>query len=185
MDAHLFSLKGKRVLVTGGSRGIGRTIAEGFALSGADKIAICARKEESLAEAKDAITKKGADVLTIPAHLGKVEEIDRMFETVTKEFGGLDILVNNMGMNIFTPSVVDADEALWDKIMDLNLKSVFLVSQRAAKVMRDASSGRSSISARWPPARRRPAWASTASRRRAWRCSPESWRRSFLLSIFR
>ena len=142
MDANLFALQGKKVLVTGGSRGIGRTIAEGFALAGADGIAICARKEDSLAEAADAVTKKGAHVLTIPAHLGKVEDIDSMFETVTKEFGGLDILVNNMGMNIFTPSVVDADEALWDKIMDLNLKSVFLVSQRAARVMRDSSGGK-------------------------------------------
>jgi len=142
MDANLFSLKGKRVLVTGGSRGIGRTIAEGFALAGADRIAICARKEESLTEAAEAIEKKGAKVLTVPAHLGKVEDIDKMFETVAQEFGGLDVLVNNMGMNIFTPSVVDADEALWDKIMDLNLKSVFLVSQRAAKIMRDTSSGK-------------------------------------------
>lgn len=142
MDESLFSLQGKRVLITGGSRGIGRTIAEGFALAGAENIAICARKEESLTEAADAIKKKGANVLTIPAHLGKVEDIDRIFETVTKEFGGLDILVNNMGMNIFTPSVVDADEALWDKIMDLNLKSVFLVSQRAAKIMKDSSRGK-------------------------------------------
>jgi len=142
MDANMFSLKGKKVLITGGSRGIGRTIAEGFASSGAEKIAICARKEESLAEARDAIQEKGADVLTVPAHLGKVEDIDRMFETVTNEFGGLDILVNNMGMNIFTPSVVDAEETLWDKIMDLNLKSVFLVSQRAAKIMRGSSGGK-------------------------------------------
>ena len=142
MDANLFSLKGKKVLITGASRGIGRTIAEGFALAGAESIAICARKEESLAEAADAVTKKGANTLAVTAHLGKVEDIDRMFETVTKEFDGLDILVNNMGMNIFTPSVVDADEALWDKIMDLNLKSVFLVSQRAAKIMRDSSRGK-------------------------------------------
>jgi len=142
MDANLFSLEGKKVLVTGGSRGIGRAVAEGFAQAGAAEIAICARKEESLAEAADAVGKKGTKVLTIPAHLGKVEDIDRMFETITNEFGGLDILVNNMGMNIFTPSVVDADEALWDKIMDLNLKSVFLVSQRAAKLMKDSGGGK-------------------------------------------
>ncbi|MBN1881838.1 MAG: glucose 1-dehydrogenase [Deltaproteobacteria bacterium] len=142
MDANLFSLDGKKILITGGSRGIGRAIAEGFALAGADEIAICARKEESLAEAASAVEKKGARVLSISAHLGKLEDIDGMFETIQMEFNGLDVLVNNMGMNIFTPSVVDADEALWDKIMDLNLKSVFLVSQRAAKIMKNSSRGK-------------------------------------------
>jgi len=141
-DKNRFSLVGKNVLITGGSRGIGLALALGFAEAGAGRIAICGRKDADLEEAKKKIEAKGASVLAIPAHLGKVEDIDKLFSQIGAEFKTLDILVNNVGMNIFTPQVVDADEGLWDKIMDVNLKAVFLVSQRAAKMMRDAKKGK-------------------------------------------
>ena len=83
----------------------------------------------------------GAKVIAVPAHLGKVEDIDSLFEKVKSDVGKLDVLVNNVGMNIFTPAVTDADESLWDKIIDTNLKSVFLVSQRGARMMREAMTG--------------------------------------------
>jgi 2-deoxy-D-gluconate 3-dehydrogenase len=76
-------------------------------------------------------------VLAVPAHLGKVEDVERLFEAVQKEFGALDVLVNNMGMNIFTPATVEADVALWDKIMEGNLRATFLVSRRAFLLMKD------------------------------------------------
>lgn len=142
MESGMFSLEGKNVLVTGGSRGVGFSIAMGFAEVGAKNIAICGRKEPDLKEAKEKIEGKGAKVIAIPAHLGKVEDIDNLFKQVSDKLGTIDILVNNVGMNIFTPQVVDADIGVWDKIMDINLKSVFLVSQRAAKMMRDKSRGK-------------------------------------------
>jgi 2-deoxy-D-gluconate 3-dehydrogenase len=141
MGKELFSLKGKNVLVTGGSRGIGLSLALGFAEAGAENIAICGRKEDALMEAKGKIEEKGVKVTAVPAHLGKVEDIDGLFEKIKGEMGTLDVLVNNVGMNIFTPTVTDADESLWDKIIDTNLKSVFLVSQRGARMMRDAGKG--------------------------------------------
>lgn len=142
MSNDIFSLKGKNVLVTGGSRGIGLSLAVGFAEAGAEKIAICGRKEDALLEAKGKIEEKGAKVIAVPTHLGKVEDIDKFFEKVKGGMGKLDVLVNNVGMNIFTPAVTDADESLWDKIIDTNLKSVFLVSQRGARMMREAGGGK-------------------------------------------
>lgn len=142
MNKGQFSLEGKKVLVTGGSRGIGLSIAMRLAEAGASDIAICARKEPGLMEAKEKIEGAGAKVLAVPAHLAKVEEIDNLFSEISQKFKNLDILVNNMGMNIFTPSLVDADLSLWDKIMDSNLKSLFLVSQRAARMMKDAGGGK-------------------------------------------
>ena len=143
-----FSLKGKNVLVTGGSRGIGLAIAMGFAEAGAKNVAICSRKEPPLLEAKEKIENiikakaNGGKVITIPAHLGKVEDIDNLFQKVKSEMGTVDVLVNNVGMNIFTPTVTDAEESLWDKIIDTNLKSVFLVSQRGAQIMKESGGGK-------------------------------------------
>ncbi len=142
MGKGIFSLDGKNALITGGSRGVGFSIAMGFAEAGVKNIAICARKEPDLIEAKEKIEAKGAKVIAIPAHLGKVEDIDNLFKEVADKLGTLDILVNNVGMNIFTPQVVDADVGVWDKIMDVNLKSVFLVSQRGAKMMREKARGK-------------------------------------------
>ncbi len=122
---------GKRVLVTGGSKGIGLGIARHFVEAGA-KVAICGRKEANLEKAREQLV----DGTTVAAHLGKPEEVERLFSTIGKAFGGLDILVNNMGMNIFTPSTVEADVGLWDKIMEGNLKSAFLCCRQAFPLMK-------------------------------------------------
>jgi NAD(P)-dependent dehydrogenase (short-subunit alcohol dehydrogenase family) len=122
---------GKRVLVTGGSKGIGLGIARYFAEAGA-RLAICGRKEANLVKAREQL----GEVVTVAAHLGKAEDVEQLFHTVHDTFGGLDILVNNMGMNIFTPSTVDADIGLWDKIMEGNLKSAFLCCRQAFPLMK-------------------------------------------------
>ncbi len=138
MDKNLFSLNGKRVLVTGASRGIGLSIAEAFAEAGAAHIVICGRKQEGLAAAKDAIEKKGVKVSAVTANVGNAADVDALFDAIAADVKGLDIVVNNVGMNIFTPSVVDADISLWDKIMDVNLKAVFLTTRRAVPLMKEA-----------------------------------------------
>jgi len=122
---------GKRVLVTGGSKGIGLGIARYFAEAGA-KVAICGRKEANLVKAREQL----GEVVTLAAHLGKAEEVEQLFSTVQTTFGSLDILVNNMGMNIFTPFTVEADIGLWDKIMEGNLKSAFLCCRQAFPLMK-------------------------------------------------
>ncbi len=141
MDKDLFSLAGKRVLVTGASRGIGLEIAVGFAEAGAAHIVICGRKQEALSAARETIEKKGAKVSAVAANVGNVADVDGLFDKIVADVGGLDIVVNNVGMNIFTPSVVDADISLWDKVMDVNLKAVFLTSRRAAPLLKEAGGG--------------------------------------------
>jgi 2-deoxy-D-gluconate 3-dehydrogenase len=122
---------GKRVLVTGGSKGIGLGIARYFAEAGA-RVAICGRKEANLVKAREQL----GEVVTVAAHLGKAEDVEQLFRTVGDTFGSLDILVNNVGMNIFTPSTVEADIGLWDKIMEGNLKSAFLCCRQAFPLMK-------------------------------------------------
>jgi NAD(P)-dependent dehydrogenase (short-subunit alcohol dehydrogenase family) len=141
MDKDLFSLAGKRVLVTGASRGIGLEIAAGFAEAGAAYIVICGRKQEALSTAREMIEKKGAKVSAVTANVGNAADVDGLFDKIGADVGGLDIVVNNVGMNIFTPSVVDADISLWDKVMDVNLKAVFLTSRRAVPLMKTAGGG--------------------------------------------
>ncbi len=124
-------LVGKRVLVTGGSKGIGLGIARYFSEAGA-RVAICGRKEANLVKAREQL----GEVVTVAAHLGKAEEVEQLFKTVANTFGSLDILINNMGMNIFTPSTVEADIGLWDKIIEGNLKSAFLCCRQAFPLMK-------------------------------------------------
>ncbi len=81
-------------------------------------------------------------LITIQAHIGKPEEVETLFDTIEQEAGRLDILINNVGMNLITPGVADLDPGLWQKIIDTNLSGTFLVSRRAAAMMRAKNSGK-------------------------------------------
>ncbi len=140
-DISKFSLKGKVALVTGGSRGIGQAIAFGFAKAGA-KVVITSRKAQDLEATASEMTAIGCEVLVLPAHLGKIEEIRRVVDTVVEKFGRIDILVNNAGASPAMGSVLESDERLWDTIMNLNLKAVYFMSQTAAKVMKKQGGGK-------------------------------------------
>ena len=141
MDKDIFSVKGKRALVTGGSRGIGFSVAKGLAAAGAANIVICGRKQEALSAAAHAIGKEGAAVTAVTANVGNPADVDILFDRIAADIGGLDIVVNNVGMNIFSPSAAEAEISLWDKIMDVNLKAVFLTSRRAVPMMKGAGGG--------------------------------------------
>ena len=95
-DLSKFSLKDKVAIVTGGSRGIGQAIAYGFAKAGA-KVVITSRKAQDLEATAAEIKAFGAEVLVLPAHLGKMEEIKKVVDTVMAKYGRIDILVNNAG----------------------------------------------------------------------------------------
>jgi len=144
-------LSGKVALVTGGSRGLGKNIALAMAEKGV-KVAICSRKEESLGEAVEEFTNRGLDVMAKVANVGKSDAVKALFQDLDERFGRLDILINNVGTNILTPSVVEADEGLWDKILETSLKSAFLVSSQAVMFMKRVGGGKivniSSIAAR-------------------------------------
>ncbi|MCF8063216.1 MAG: SDR family oxidoreductase [Deltaproteobacteria bacterium] len=151
MGTDRIDFTGKTALVTGGSRGLGLAMAGAFAEKGAH-VAICGRKQENLDRAVQELKAKGLQVLAHPAHMGKADQVDALFTAVEETFGRLDILVNNVGMNLPTPSVAEVEEGLWDKILEGNLKSAFLASGRAVPMMKARGGGRivniSSIAAR-------------------------------------
>ncbi|UCF94219.1 MAG: SDR family oxidoreductase [Desulfobacterales bacterium] len=144
-----YNLDGKIFVVTGASRGIGFEIAEQLLQQNA-RVVICARKVEGL-EAASARLTGGKNLLAVPTHIAHVEEVDRLFAETLNTFGGLDGLVNNVGMNLMT-SVVDADPGVWSKIIDSNLTGTFLCARKAGQIMRDKKKGKivsiSSIAAR-------------------------------------
>jgi NAD(P)-dependent dehydrogenase (short-subunit alcohol dehydrogenase family) len=136
-----FSLSGKRAIVTGASRGIGRAIALGFAEAGAD-VALVSRKLEGLrAVAKEIEERTTQRALPIACHVGRAEDVNRMVDEVLREWGAIDILVNNAGTNPVMGPLADMDPAAWDKIMDINLKGPYLASARVIRAMIERGEG--------------------------------------------
>jgi NAD(P)-dependent dehydrogenase (short-subunit alcohol dehydrogenase family) len=136
-----FTLKNKVALVTGGSRGIGQGIAFGFAKAGA-KVVVTSRKVQDLESTAAEIRAFGGEALVLPAHLGKMEEIQKVVGGVMERYGRLDILVNNAGASPAMGSVLESDERLWDTIMNLNLKGTYFLSQAAANIMKNQGGGK-------------------------------------------
>jgi NAD(P)-dependent dehydrogenase (short-subunit alcohol dehydrogenase family) len=125
------ALEGKVAVVTGASRGIGRAIAEAFVREGAS-IVICGRKQETL----DPVAKDiGGRVLPLACHVGRADQIQRLVETANREFGKIDILVNNAATNIAQEPVLQIDEGKFDKMVEINLKSAFRLIQAIAPGM--------------------------------------------------
>jgi len=100
-------------------------------------------------------------VLAQTANMGKSDQAASLFQAIEGKFGKLDILVNNVGTNLLTPSVAEADEGLWDKLLETNLKSAFLASSMAYKLMKKAGAGRSSTSRPLRPGKPQEAWGFT------------------------
>lgn len=135
-----FSLEGKVAIVTGGSRGIGRSIAIALAENGAD-VAIAARKPDALAEAAAAVEATGRRALVVPTNVRRSDELVNLVETTKRELGRLDILVNNAGTNPTFGPVHEIDERAWDMIMSTNVKSVHVLSNAAREVMVEQGEG--------------------------------------------
>jgi len=125
------TLKGKVALVTGGSRGLGLQMSEALGEMGA-KVAITARKQGELDEAKAHLEKLGIETLTIAGDLSKFETIPGMVDQVLKRFGTIDILVNNAGTT-WGASAADHPAEAWHKVMNLNVNALFFLSQEVGK----------------------------------------------------
>jgi len=136
-----FSLEGKVALVTGGSRGIGRATALGFAEVGAD-VVVASRKLPELEKVVDEIRGLGRKSLAVASHVGRMEQIRNLVDEVVAEFGRIDILVNNAGTSPVMSPALDLEERAWDSIMNLNLKGLFFLSQAVAKVMKEQGGGK-------------------------------------------
>lgn len=139
-----FGLAGRVAVVTGGSRGIGEAVARAYVRAGA-KVVITGRRLENLEKTAQDISKDGGEVVPIACHMGDLEQIRQLASQVADRFGAIDILVNNAATNPYFGLMIDADERAWEKIMDVNLKGVFFMSQEAAKVMIRGGKGGSII----------------------------------------
>ena len=151
------------MLVTGGSRGLGRAMALGFAEAGAD-IVVAGRRIESCEEVATAIQKLGRRALGHACQIGRWHECDVLADAAYACFGKVDVLINNAGKSPLYDRPVDIDEKLYDSVVDLNLKGPFRLTAVIGQRMMDAAGARSSTfpaSARSergrtsPPTRRR------------------------------
>ena len=140
MDVSYLSLEGKVALITGGSRGIGRSIALQFADAGAD-VVVSSRKLPDLEKVADEIRKMGRRSLAVSAHNAKMEDLKNLMSRVKEEFGRLDILVNNAVANPVMADVLHMEEAPFDLIMSANIKGYYFLSQAAAKMMVEQGTG--------------------------------------------
>ena len=137
----LFDLTGKTALVTGGSRGLGLQIAEAMGEAGA-RVLLTSRKGADLEEAAQQLLAKGIDTQWVVADMGEPEQIQRLTEAAMQKLGQIDILVNNAGATWGAPTE-DYPLDAWDKVMNLNVRSIFLASQAVARAsMIPRNSGR-------------------------------------------
>ncbi len=136
-----FRLDGRVALVTGGGRGIGRSLAMGLAEAGAD-LALTARSEDELLDAVDEIVAAtGRRVVQFPADLSDLDQIEPLVEAVTAEFGHIDILVNNAGTINRAPALEYTPE-MWDEVMRINIRGAFFVAQSVGRRMVDRGGGK-------------------------------------------
>mgnify|MGYP006340764263 CR=1 FL=1 len=127
----LFDLTGKTALVTGGSRGLGLQMAHALGEAGA-RVLLSSRKAEDLEQAAAELQAAGIDARWIAADCGREEDIRRLADETLQRMGGVDILVNNAGASWGAPAE-DHPVAAWDKVMNLNIRGYFILSQHLAK----------------------------------------------------
>ncbi|HET7579506.1 MAG TPA: glucose 1-dehydrogenase [Bacillales bacterium] len=135
-----FQLDGKVAVVTGAGRGIGRALAIGMAEAGAD-VAVFSRTKKELDQTAAEIEKTGRAAYPVIADLTNREDVENAVAAVMEQAGGIDILVNNAGMNIRTPALEVTDEE-WHQIVETNMHSAFMMSQAAAREMKNDGGGK-------------------------------------------
>ncbi|MFN8616300.1 MAG: glucose 1-dehydrogenase [Dehalococcoidia bacterium] len=136
-----FDMTGKVALVTGGSRGLGRSMVLAFAEAGADVI-IASRKLDSCEEtAREVRERTGRRALPVACHVGEWDQVEQLAETAYREFGKVDVLVNNAGMSPIYDHVKNVTEALYDKVLDVNLKGPFRLTAVVGTRMTEGDGG--------------------------------------------
>ncbi|MFP7296549.1 SDR family oxidoreductase [Neobacillus niacini] len=136
----LFNLRGKVAIVTGGGRGLGQQIAEGFAEAGAS-VVVCSRSFEACQEVSEELKKKGVDSLALKCDVTNPEDVKKVVETTMDRFGRIDILVNNSGAS-WGALAEDMPLEAWKKVMDVNVTGTFIMSQAVGRVMLEQKSGK-------------------------------------------
>ncbi len=137
----LLDLGGKVALVTGGSRGIGRAVAEGLAVAGADVVIASRKLQNCEAAARQIAEATGRRAVAIACHVGRWDDCDRLFEAVYDRFGRCDILVNNAGMSPAYDGLSSVSEELYDKVQATNARGPFRLSVLIGERMANGDGG--------------------------------------------
>lgn len=130
----VIDLKGKTAIVTGASRGIGRTLAEDLARSGAKVIVNYSSSPAPAEEVVESIRRQGGEALAIQADVGRIADIERLFQQSIEAFGRVDILVNNAGLMVTKP-LANVTEEDFDKLFTVNVKGTYFTCQQAMRYM--------------------------------------------------
>ncbi len=136
----MFEFTDKVVLITGGSRGLGKAMAEGFAKAGA-KVVIASRKKENCQKLAAAIQEQGGDALGIGANTGVISDLDKLIDTVMDYYGRVDILINNAGVNIAFGLLTDLSPEQFDKMYQVNQRGPWYLASRLAPRMAESGGG--------------------------------------------
>jgi NAD(P)-dependent dehydrogenase (short-subunit alcohol dehydrogenase family) len=139
--ADLFDLTGRVALVTGGSRGLGAEMVRAFAAAGADVIIVSRKLENCQRLAEEVSAATGRRALPYACHVGHWAELDDLVNAAYAKFGRVDVLVNNAGMSPLYDQPADITEALYDKVLDVNLKGPFRLAALVGARMVEAGSG--------------------------------------------
>lgn len=131
-----FNLAGKVAIVTGSSKGIGRSIAQGLAENGA-KVVISSRKQEAVDAVASAFQKQGIEAIGVACHIGDAQQRQNLVDGTLASFGRIDILVNNAAINPFYGPLEASGEDIFDKIMDVNVKAPWLLSNLVQPHMKE------------------------------------------------
>lgn len=137
-------LSGRVILVTGASRGIGEAIARAAAELGADLV-LASRKQDALDEVVASLRALGGKVFALATHMGKAEEIERLFARASEEFGHVDGLVNNAATNPYFGPMLDITESAFDKTFEVNVKGYFNASVHFVRHLRKRAATQGSI----------------------------------------
>lgn len=129
-----FDLSGKVAVITGASSGLGEQFAKAVAEQGA-AVAVLARRKERLEKLADELKEKGTDCLPVVCDVTSEESIKEAVKEVINHFGKIDILVNNAGISSFSTGLDDHTTEQWDRVLDTNLKGIFLLSREVSKYM--------------------------------------------------
>ena len=135
-----YDLTDRVVIITGGSRGIGRAMALAFAEAGA-RVVVASRKQEGVDAVAAEIESRGGTVLAVATHMGKEEAVTDLVEQTVETFGGVDIAINNAATNPHYGPMLTATTALWDKILEVNLRGAFFLCRQVAPIMEKRGGG--------------------------------------------
>ena len=137
----LFDLTGRVAIVTGASRGIGLAIASRYVEMGA-RVVLASRKQDALDDVAQKLRDSGGDVLPVAAHSGDKAALQNLVQRAVEHYGGVDIVVNNAATNPHFGPILEAEDSMWQKTLEVNLLGNVWLAQAAVPVMRQRGGGK-------------------------------------------